>query len=64
MRLRIDEVKCTGNGRCAKYAPKVYRLDANGYNAERGKTIDVPKGEEKNAERGLRACPELAITVA
>ena len=63
MKVKIDEVSCTGNGRCAKYAPNVYTLDDLGYNADRGKEIAVPEGEEKNAQRGLGACPERAITV-
>lgn len=64
MRMKIDETGCTGHGRCAKYAPKVYRLDELGYNEDRGKVIDVPDGEEKNAQRGMNACPERAITMA
>ena len=64
MRLKIDEETCSGHGRCEKYAPKVYRLDdRDGYNADRGKVIDVPAGEEKNAMLGLKSCPEQAITV-
>lgn len=64
MKVHIDEVNCTGHGRCAKYAPNVYRLsDDDGYNADRGQTIEVPPGEEKNATMGMKACPERAITV-
>ena len=62
MKVKIDETGCTGHGRCAKYAPNVYRLDELGYNADRGKEIPVPEGEERNAQRGLGACPERAIT--
>lgn len=60
MRLKINE-QCSGHGRCAKYAPKVFTLDDNGYNGFIGREFDVPPGEEKNAERGIRACPEGAI---
>lgn len=64
MKVSIDEVLCTGHGRCAKYAPNVFRLaDEDGYNADRGSVIEVPAGEEKNAMLGVKSCPERAITV-
>jgi ferredoxin len=64
MKVHIDEEKCTGHGRCAKYAPNVFRLnDEDGYNADAGKTIDVPAGEESNVAVGVKSCPERAITV-
>lgn len=63
MRVNIDGEHCTGHGRCAKYAPNVYRLDDDGYNADRGSEIDVPPGEEENAKRGMKSCPEQAITL-
>jgi len=43
--------------------PTVYRLDDDGYNADRGSEIDVPPGEEENAKRGMKSCPEQAITL-
>lgn len=64
MKVHIDEVLCSGHGRCAKYAPNVFRLsDDDGYNADRGETIEVPAGEEKNAKLGIKSCPERAITI-
>ena len=64
MRVHIDGETCTGHGRCAKYAPNVFKLDdIDGYNTDRGTTISVPQGEEKNAVLGMKACPERAITV-
>ena len=63
MRVKIDGEHCTGHGRCAKYAPNVYRLDDDGYNADRGSEIDVPPGEEENAKRGMKSCPEQAMTL-
>ena len=55
---------CTGHGRCAVMAGDVYRLDDNGYNVDRGGTIEVPPGLEESARLGVRVCPEGAITVA
>lgn len=63
MKAHIDETKCSGHGRCAKYAPNVFRLDdADGYNADRGQTIDIPSEEEAAAKLGIKSCPERAIT--
>jgi len=61
MKMKIDDDLCSGHGRCAKYAPNVFRLDDDGYNADRGSEIDVPAGEEKNAVLGMKSCPERAI---
>jgi ferredoxin len=63
MRVKIDGEHCTGHGRCAKYAPNVFKLDDDGYNANRGGEVDVPAGEEENAKRGMKSCPEQAITL-
>ena len=63
MRVKIDGEHCTGHDRCAKYAPNVFILDDDGYNADRGNEIDVPAGEEENAKRGMKSCPERAITL-
>ncbi len=64
MKMKIDEELCTGHGRCAKYAPNVFRLDDDGYNADRGGEIKVPAGEEDNAIKGMKSCPEKAISLA
>lgn len=63
MKVTIDAELCTGHGRCWTHAPDVYTLDDDGYNAERGATIDVPPGQEEAARLGARMCPERAITV-
>jgi ferredoxin len=63
MRVKIDGEHCTGHGRCAKYAPNVFKLDDDGYNENRGGEVDVPPGEEDNARRGMKSCPEQAITL-
>lgn len=63
MRVKIDGEHCTGHGRCAKYAPNVFTLDDDGYNVDRGSVIEVPAGEEENARRGMKSCPEQAIVL-
>jgi ferredoxin len=63
MKVKIDADLCTGHGRCWVVAPEFYKLDDNGYNAERGKTIVVPVVLEAAARHGAEKCPERAITI-
>jgi ferredoxin len=61
MKIRIDETRCSGHGRCFVLAPEVYDLDDDGYNVDRGSTIDVSAELEKKALIGVKNCPEAAI---
>jgi len=63
MQVKIDALLCSGHGRCAVLAPDVYKLDDNGYNADRGKTLDIAPGHEAAARKGAKLCPERAITL-
>jgi ferredoxin len=63
MQIKIDAQLCSGHGRCAKFGPEIYRLDDNGYNADRGKTLPVAQEHEAAARRGARFCPERAISI-
>jgi ferredoxin len=63
MRVKIDKDLCTGHGRCEVTAGAYYQLDSNGYNAERGKTLQVPPEMEALARKGAKFCPERAITI-
>ncbi len=63
MKAKIDGELCTGHGRCAAVAPAFYVLDDNGYNAERGKTLDVPAALAAAARLGAARCPERAIKI-
>ena len=62
MRIKIDGELCTGHGRCAKNAPGVYSLDDDGYAAARGSEFAVAAGGEDMAIRGMKSCPERAIS--
>lgn len=62
MRLKIDGTLCSGHGRCWKYAPDVFPLDDEGYNALRGSEIEVPADQVEAATMGMKACPERAIS--
>jgi ferredoxin len=61
LKIRINKAACVGHARCATVAPEIYKLDDDGYIAQT--EIDVPPGQEKQAVRGARACPERIITV-
>jgi ferredoxin len=63
MRFHVDENRCTGHGRCYTIAPEIYSSDDDGWNADRGQTVNVAAGREEAAELGARACPERAITI-
>ena len=63
MKVKIDADLCTGHGRCAVVAPAFYKLDDNGYNVDRGKTLDVQSDLESAARHGARRCPERAISL-
>jgi len=63
MKVIVDPGLCTGHGRCWTYAPQIYTLDDNGYNAVTGVPIEVAPGDEDAARLGARTCPERAITI-
>ena len=60
MKVIADHNLCSGHARCAAVAPEVYELDDQGYIALSEK--DVPSELEAAARRGVRACPERALT--
>jgi len=62
MKVLVNIAKCSGQGRCAAVAPRVFRLNTDGYNETPVK--DVPQEMETEARRGANACPERAITAA
>lgn len=61
MRIKVDASKCQGHARCWSFAPNVFELNDEGY-LDPG-DIEVPAGEEANAQRAVRACPERAIVI-
>jgi ferredoxin len=58
-RIVIDKPQCVGHARCANIAPDLFKLDDNGFIL--ADAFDVPEGQEINAFRGSRACPERVI---
>jgi len=62
MRIIADAGKCCGHARCAAVAETLFLLDDSGYIAI--KEVQVPPDMEALARRGVRACPERALTLA
>jgi ferredoxin len=63
MKVTIDFDRCSGQGRCYVVASEVYQSDSDGFNKDRGCTIEVPPGCEEAALLGAQTCPEKAIDV-
>ena len=61
MRVRLDEAKCVGHGRCYVLGPDVFGEDERGY-CVLLKAL-VPADLEDQAHLGEQNCPEGAIEV-
>lgn len=60
MKVIADQTLCSGHARCAAVAPEFFDLNDDGYIAFAEKA--VPPELEAAARRGVRACPERALT--
>lgn len=61
MKLRIDEEKCTGHGRCYSLAPELFEPDDYGHG--RVTVAEVPESQADQARLAEASCPERAITI-
>ena len=61
MRLRLDEAKCTGHGRCYVLGPDVFGEDEAGHCVLR--VTEVPVRLADQARAGEQNCPEQAISL-
>jgi ferredoxin len=61
VKVIADQTLCSGHARCAAVAPDVFDLNDDGYVGFAEK--DVPPELEAAARRGVRACPERALTL-
>ena len=61
MKIRVDQGKCEGHGRCYDLAPEVYGEDDRGHCQI--KRVTVPAELEDQARLGAENCPEDAIEV-
>ncbi len=60
MKVMANHQLCSGQARCAAVAPEFFPLDEDGYVGFEEKA--VPAELEALARRGVRACPERALT--
>jgi len=64
MKLKVDEVLCSGHARCWTISRKFFTLDGDGYSAMRGQgLLDVPSELEEAARKAEAKCPEKAIQI-
>ena len=61
MKIRIDEERCTGHGRCYALAPEVFEPDDEGHSVLR--LDEIPPDLEAKARIGVENCPEQAISI-
>jgi ferredoxin len=59
MKVKVTGV-CQGHARCAAVAPQLFKLDDDGF--IRPEDIEVRPEDEALARRGVRACPERALS--
>lgn len=62
MRVRVDESRCQGHGRCYATAPELFEPDDIGNGHEIGDGT-VPPGLEDKARLAVANCPESAIDI-
>ena len=60
-RLRLDPIRCTGEGLCAALFPEGIRLDDWGYPIVTSEPIVGT--DLAHAKRAVAACPVLALTL-
>jgi len=61
LKVIANQKLCSGHARCAAVAPEVFELNDDGYIGFAEKV--VPPEFEAAARRGVRACPERALSL-
>lgn len=61
MKILVNRERCTGHARCNAVAPKLFRLNDDGYIDV--DSFEVSPGDEALARKGARSCPERALKV-
>jgi ferredoxin len=59
MKVRVDELLCTGHGRCYAVAPDVFDADDRGYGLVKVNEVSGPLLEQ--ARLAQQNCPERAV---
>lgn len=63
MKIRIDEDRCEGHGRCFEMAPDLLDEDDRGRGTVRDPDASVPAALEEQARAAARVCPERAVVL-
>jgi ferredoxin len=61
MKIKADNHLCSGHARCAAVAPEIFTLTDDGYIGFTEK--EVTADQVALARRGVRACPERALSL-
>jgi len=61
MRIRIDEARCEGHGRCWETAPGLIEDDDRGRGVVLDPDAPVPAELEAQARQAANVCPERAV---
>jgi ferredoxin len=62
MKIRIDQERCEGHGRCYTLAPELVEPDDLGNGHEIGDGSVTPD-QEVNAQQAVANCPEHAVVL-
>jgi ferredoxin len=62
VKVRVDDARCEGHGRCYSLAPELFDADDLGNGHEIGDGSVAP-GLEDKARLAVANCPERAITI-
>jgi len=62
MKIAVNSEVCEGYGNCARIAPQVFELDAEGFAQPLNDGV-VPAGQESDAEYAEQDCPMGAISI-
>jgi ferredoxin len=62
MKIRVDDSRCEGHGRCYSIAPELFEADDYGNGHEIGDGAVAPELEDKARKAALN-CPERAVFI-
>lgn len=63
MKVMLNRKRCDAHGMCFIVEQDLFPLDSDGYSAIGPDGIDVPEGREMYAQKGVDACPALALRI-
>jgi ferredoxin len=64
MKIRIEEDRCEGHGRCWETVPDLIEDDDRGRGVVSDPTSEIPTKLEEQARAAARVCPERAVILS